>query len=461
MELKIKDINFKDIARDIKLGLSDNSSTCKGIEINKILKHSVNISIKPGRTPLKTNNVYWDDGIYEFLNMQDIDDDLYILKKQCSYKITRKAVEENNNLLMVPKESLLISNAMTIGLAFISQREVYINQNLFWVDIDEDKYNKKFLMWYFNVVLREKFSNQYGSKYLSKDELGRVVVPAISKQKQDEIVGRVEVLENEMRMLKISAKDESDIINEVFKDYMDIDIDNVNKIKCKNMFNMSFSDCSRDNYDMRVGHRYSNPASRLLINELKKNNHGKIKEFLEVPMVLGASIRQNDYDEQGCKYYISMASIKTWQIDLTNSSRVSNEFYNANINKIISKGDILIARSGEGTIGKVAYVDRDLDGVFCDFIIRIRPNKNINSKFLYYYLRSEYMQLLVEFNKKGLGNNTNIFPNEIKDFPLVHYFIETQAEIIKIIEDRIEIAKNSKEKISSIKKEIKNQISRA
>jgi len=33
--------------------------------------------------------------------------------------------------------------------------------------------------------------------------------------------------------------------------------------------------------------------------------------------------------------------------------------------------------------------------------------------------RAKYFQHLIEINKKGLGTNTNIFPSQIQEFPLI------------------------------------------
>jgi type I restriction enzyme S subunit len=105
-------------------------------------------------------------------------------------------------------------------------------------------------------------------------------------------------------------------------------------------------------------------------------------------------------------------------------------------------------RSGEGGIGKVAISDEDVNAIFCDFIIRFRFNKDlINPKFAYYYFRSQYFQYMIEINKKGLGNNTNIFPNNLQDFPIPNISIEEQKGIVYEIDKEL---KQQREIINSI-----------
>ncbi len=109
----------------------------------------------------------------------------------------------------------------------------------------------------------------------------------------------------------------------------------------------------------------------------------------------------------------------------------------------------MIARSGEGTIGKVALiVDEDLQGIFADFTMRIRL-QNYNPLFAYYYFRTEYFQYLVEVNKKGLGNNTNIFPSQIQEFPMIDISLKTQQKIVDEIKTELDKQKEIKKKIES------------
>jgi restriction endonuclease S subunit len=77
-----------------------------------------------------------------------------------------------------------------------------------------------------------------------------------------------------------------------------------------------------------------------------------------------------------------------------------------------------MARSGEGTIGKVAIIDKEEnEAVYADFTMRIRL-KGYNSTFAYYYFRTDFFQYLIYTNKKGLGNNTNIFPSQLRELPI-------------------------------------------
>ena len=190
------------------------------------------------------------------------------------------------------------------------------------------------------------------------------------------------------------------------------------------------------------------------MDELKKTTTKKIKHFLSEPIVLGASVSPSDYDNEGNYRYISMATIKNWKFDFDSANVVSDVYSEAESAKSVKKDDIILARSGEGTIGKVALIqDDNLKGIFADFTMRIRF-KDYNPEFAYYYFRTTYFQYLIEVYKKGLGNNTNIFPIVVREFPLIDISVSEQNRIVEEI--HVEISKQEKLKgdISNLQKQI-------
>ena len=122
--------------------------------------------------------------------------------------------------------------------------------------------------------------------------------------------------------------------------------------------------------------------------------------------------------------------------------------------KSVQKNDIILARSGEGTIGKVALINSDeINGIFADFTMRIRL-KDYNPEFAYFYFRTSYFQYLVEIYKKGLGNNTNIFPTVVQEFPMIDIPIEEQQCIVNEIKLQIKKQDKIKSEISELRAKI-------
>ena len=149
-----------------------------------------------------------------------------------------------------------------------------------------------------------------------------------------------------------------------------------------------------------------------------------------------------------------MATIKNWKFDSESASTVSKEYSDSKQTKTVRKNDIILARSGEGTIGKVALIDDDeLQGVFADFTMRIRL-KDYNPEFAYYYFRTTYFQYLIEIYKKGLGNNTNIFPIVVRDFPMLDISLAEQQRIVDEIHAEIAKQDEIKKQIESLRGQI-------
>ena len=179
----------------------------------------------------------------------------------------------------------------------------------------------------------------------------------------------------------------------------------------------------------------------------------KIKHYLAEPIVLGASISPDDFDENGKAYYVSMATIKTLDIVLDETQLVSDSYYRKNNNKSLKINDIIIARSGVA-IGKTAIVKEDFDGIFADFTMRIRLDSNkYNPEFAYYYFRSTYFQYLIEIYKKGLQNQ-NIFPSVIQEFPIIDISLDEQQRIVDEIHSEIAKQEDIKKQIADLRNQI-------
>ncbi|ACK69429.1 hypothetical protein PCC7424_0974 [Gloeothece citriformis PCC 7424] len=208
------------------------------------------------------------------------------------------------------------------------------------------------------------------------------------------------------------------------------------------------------NKDLRFSYKFHNKVAVFLKNFLVNQTTKKIKNFTCEPIILGKGIKPKEYDDEGEYFYFSMADIKQWKFNPEDCRRVNETFYLKNINKTVQLNDILLARSGEGTIGKVALIDNDeWKGVFADFVMRIRL-KGYNPLLAYFYFQSDLFQYLVYTHKKGLGNNTNIFPSQIQDFPILDLCVEKQEMIIHEIKTQLEEQAEIQEKINMKKAEI-------
>jgi len=275
--------------------------------------------------------------------------------------------------------------------------------------------------------------------------------------KQDQIVAQIEPIEKKIKGLKSQIIPAQEIINKVFAREFKFDLEKFEELKKIKHYYLDLYSFG-NNKDIRQSVKFHREAGIFVVKELKKSSDKKIKNFIAGPIVLGKGVSPKDYDENGDYYYISMANIKNWHFESKETKFVSKDYSDANQNKTVSQNDILIARSGEGTIGKVALIeDEELQGIFADFIIRIRL-KNYNPFFAYYYFRMDYFQYLIEINKKGLGNNTNIFPSQIQEFPMIDIFLKDQQRIVDEIKAELGKQENMKQTIEAERNKIEEII---
>ena len=226
------------------------------------------------------------------------------------------------------------------------------------------------------------------------------------------------------------------IIDKCFKTHFNYNYDEFENLKACKIQTNSFENFS-NNKDLRFSSKFHRNSGNFVNEELTKNPYKKLKNFISEPIVLGASISPLDFDENGSAYFVSMATIKSLEVELDDTQLVSDKYYaEKKEDKSIKINDIIVARSGVA-IGKTAIVLNEFDGIFADFTMRIRMNSELCIPiFAYYYFRSKYFQYLIEVNKKGMQNQ-NIFPSMIEEFPFPDISLEHQSMIVNEIEKQI------------------------
>jgi hypothetical protein len=258
-------------------------------------------------------------------------------------------------------------------------------------------------------------------------------------ENKDKLLSAIEKIEKEIQQLKLKFHKPHEIIDEVFAEEFNYELKILTQARQEKVIAANFSDYGKRE-DLRFGFRFHNAAGRTALKILQGFTQKRIRNFLSEPIKLGAGISPQFYDdENGEAHYLSMATIKNWQFETEEAKKVSKEYWESEQKKnSVRKNDVIIARSGEGTIGKVAIIENDEnEAIFCDFTMRVRF-ENYNSHFAYYYFRTAPFQTLIESNKKGLGNNTNIFPSQIRDFPLPDISLARQDQIVSKIRTQLE-----------------------
>jgi len=341
-----------------------------------------------------------------------------------------------NNILLSS-----LRGARTPALNFDYDISNYVFSNGFYIFTVKKDWNLKFILYLLRTEIIKKLIDEHiyrgiGISSYKYDDLFKIQIPKIDITKQDEVVKHIVLIEKEISQLKQKIEQPEKVINKIFEKEFGIETVKFQKLKKIKKISTDFIDFA-NNLDLRYSYKFHNRACLYITNLLKKQTNKRIKNFISEPIILGKGISPKEYDKDGTYYYVAMSSIKTWAFEGEGSKKTTDEFANNNLHKTIQKGDILMARSGEGTIGKVALITDDTDGIFADFTMRIRL-ENFDPQLAYYYFRSEYFQYLVYSHKKGLGNNTNIFPSQIREFPMPNWDIKKQKKITNTIKTQLD-----------------------
>jgi len=385
------------------------------------------------------------------------DKDLIYLDESCSIKEDKK----------LRKDDLILATIGTVGkvnLARNFEGGTFSNNTTLLRMKNKRAHNAYFYEKLLQSSLMQKYISGITSKKaqpnLQSYDLENIKIPLVVKSTQDKIVAEIEPIEKKIKELKNKIAPAQKVINKVFARDFGFDLKNFEEIKKIKNYYLDLS-AFANNKDIRQSAKFHREAGEFVIDQLKKITDKKIKHFLAEPIVLGKSVSPSNYDDNGDYFYVSMANIKNWKFEGEDSKLISNEYSKENKNKTVAKNDILIARSGEGTIGKVALIDdEDLKGIFADFTMRIRL-QNYNPLFAYYYFRTEYFQYLIEVNKKGLGNNTNIFPSQIQEFPMIDIPLKNQQKIVDEIKAELDKQEEMKQKIEVERNKIDEMIEKA
>ena len=117
---------------------------------------------------------------------------------------------------------------------------------------------------------------------------------------------------------------------------------------------------------------------------------------------------------------------------------------------LLKKGDLLFNRTNsKELVGKTGLFNLDTPMVFAGYLIRIKPSRQVNSKFLLFFMNSEFMKKVLYNKAKNIVGMANINAKELEDFSIILPPIELQnkfAERVEKIEKlSFEIEKSIKE----------------
>lgn len=138
--------------------------------------------------------------------------------------------------------------------------------------------------------------------------------------------------------------------------------------------------------------------------------------------------------------------IDEWGFTETNE-RDRNKF-------LLKKDDLLIARTG-ATVGVSQFIDRDLDAVYNNGTIRLRFDKSLNPKFIYYVFQTNSFLQYID-NISCVATQPNLRIEGLLRFTIPDYSIEAQNRIVKSLTVFDKLIINNNERIKLLEQMIEN-----
>ena len=146
------------------------------------------------------------------------------------------------------------------------------------------------------------------------------------------------------------------------------------------------------------------------------------------------------------------------KLDLSEPVYLSKKKYEESPEIMVSKDDIILAQ--RGSLGKVVLIEKEIGEATINPSMVLIKNIKINSRYLYYFLCSEYIQKVI-FKETSQTSIPMISQEQIGKFKIIIPTIKEQEKIASILSEvdkKIEEYENKKQKLEKLKKGLMQQL---
>ena len=137
-----------------------------------------------------------------------------------------------------------------------------------------------------------------------------------------------------------------------------------------------------------------------------------------------------DYCEMGVPF-INAGDLENGTVNILTCNYISDEKYNSMGGAKLQKGDIIYCL--RGSIGKNGIFIGN-QGTLASSLVAIRPQSNVNYKYIYYLLNSS-MELKQRIVKDNGAAQPNLSAQSVKEYLFPIPPVAVQAEIVRILDE--------------------------
>jgi type I restriction-modification system DNA methylase subunit/restriction endonuclease S subunit len=392
----IKTFSIKELQENnYNLGLNEKEEEDiregKWIDLDKIINFDI------GGTPKTDNNEYW-NGDLNWVSIKELNGkEIFNTEK----KITQKGVE-NSPVKLVKKGSIMMSFKLSIGKFGIAGKDMYCNEAIMFFD-HENKIIKKFIEYCLKIIpISENLLNgNIGNGSLNKKTLGKIQIPDLSLDHQQEIV---------------------DFLDKQFEQY------NIEQL----------TPYTKDIklFDLLIYKKYDFFADALHII-YRKIEADVIHKKFDLDKKAIFNMRVNQVESKECKLgdIVEKLSLKATKFDKT-CENGKYPFYNCSIlnhlytNVYNYDDEVMIINTTNGSGKCKIYYNKGKFSVGTDvFVFKCKNNTNI--QFIFSYIKNN-IELV---NKLFVGQDKkHLYWKDFSNLPIKLPSIQDQQKIIEEIE---------------------------
>lgn len=353
--------------------------------------------INMGKTPSRSEPKYW-DGNFPWASIADLKGEYFISKTK--ERITEFAVE-NSGVKIVPKNTLLYSFKLSIGKVAITKNELYTNEAIAAFPIkDKTKVDLKYLYWAVQQIDLEGIGDKAVKGItLNKEKLKELPIPLPPLPIQKRIAEILDAADELKRKDNELLKKYDELAQSIFIDMFGDPVKNE-----MGWEKMEFGNCIE--YIGDIGSNGSNATISKNIEMLDTEDYAI--------MIRTTNLNANNF-EKNLKY----VSKKTYDF-FSKSQIFGGEII---MNKIGSAGDFWI----------MPHLNKPVSLGLNQLVIRL---KNLNSKYLYYFLSTNYSKAKIKASINGAVTKS-ITKSAVKSLPLLYPKLDLQnkfSETVSLIE---------------------------
>lgn len=203
---------------------------------------------------------------------------------------------------------------------------------------------------------------------------------------------------------------------------------------------------------LRMDAEYFQPKYKIVEDKIKKYKNG----WKYLPELLKISKQKTEIDGDKIYHYIELADINVSLGVVNNTNELIGADLPSRARMSLQKGDVVVS-SVEGSIGKVALIDQDIENLIGSTGFFVLRTKEFTPEVNLILCKSPIMQLLLA--REAQGTILTAIPNKSLERVVVPFFTkEIQKKITSLVQESHKALYESRQLLGQAKREVEETI---